>query len=117
MNPTKPAKRAAKGAARKQPEVAEELRSGPYLGRLVPSQRPSRSRRNPHEPFEPKADQESPETRTPTGAETGDPKESNAQQGPYLTTAQECGSPIPTTPSRRASAVRRCSRTTTCARR
>lgn len=41
----------------------------------------------PHEPFEPKADQESPETRTPTGAETGAPKESNAQQGPYLTTA------------------------------
>ena len=35
----------------------------------------------------PKPDQSGPETRTPTGADTGAPRESMAQQGAYLTTA------------------------------
>ena len=41
----------------------------------------------PHEPLPPKTDQAGPETRTPTGAVTGTPPESVAQQGAYLTTA------------------------------
>ncbi|MEV6597239.1 catalase [Actinoplanes sp. NPDC051346] len=42
----------------------------------------------PHGPLPPKGEQGSPETRTPTGAETGAPSISNGQQGDYLTTAQ-----------------------------
>ncbi len=41
----------------------------------------------PQEPPPPKPDQAGPETRTPTGAVTGNPPESVAQQGAYLTTA------------------------------
>jgi catalase len=41
----------------------------------------------PREPPPPKPDQAGPETRTPTGAATGAPPESVAQQGAYLTTA------------------------------
>jgi catalase len=41
----------------------------------------------PQEPPPPKPDQAGPETRTPTGAATGAPPESVAQQGAYLTTA------------------------------
>ena len=41
----------------------------------------------PREPLPPKPDQAGPETRTPTGAPTGAPPESVAQQGAYLTTA------------------------------
>ncbi len=42
---------------------------------------------SPRPPLPPKADQSGPETVTPTGAKTGAPKTSNAQQGEYLTTA------------------------------
>ncbi|WP_312855062.1 catalase [Agromyces agglutinans] len=41
----------------------------------------------PREPLPPKPDQSGPETRTPTGAETGAPQSAVAQQGAYLTTA------------------------------
>ena len=41
----------------------------------------------PRDPQPPKPDQGAPETRTPTGAETGAPMESNGQQGACLTTA------------------------------
>ncbi|MBE7187162.1 catalase [Jatrophihabitans endophyticus] len=41
----------------------------------------------PREPLPPKADQTGPETRLPTGTETGAPRTAAAQQGPYLTTA------------------------------
>ncbi|WP_375498430.1 catalase [uncultured Jatrophihabitans sp.] len=41
----------------------------------------------PREPLSPKQDQGGPETRTPTGAATGQPPENVAQQGEFLTTA------------------------------
>ncbi len=41
----------------------------------------------PREPLAPKPDQTGPQTRTPTAAETGAPRQSVAQQGPDLTTA------------------------------
>ncbi|MEV4711698.1 catalase [Micromonospora sp. NPDC049374] len=42
----------------------------------------------PHEPLPPKPEQGAPQTRTPTGAETGAPVTANGQQGAFLTTAQ-----------------------------
>src|SRR5687768_7399866 len=42
----------------------------------------------PREPLPPKPDQGTPDMRTPTGAETGAPPTSAAQQGAHLTTAQ-----------------------------
>ncbi|MER7457872.1 catalase [Micromonospora sp. NPDC126480] len=42
----------------------------------------------PHDPLPPKKEQGAPETRTPTGAETGAPAIANGQQGAYLTTSQ-----------------------------
>ncbi|GGQ40624.1 catalase [Couchioplanes azureus] len=42
----------------------------------------------PHPPLPAKAEQGAPETRTPTGAETGAPAEANGQQGAFLTTSQ-----------------------------
>jgi catalase len=41
----------------------------------------------PHEPLPPKSEQGTPDTRTPTGAETGVPAPTHSQQGKYLTTA------------------------------
>ncbi|WP_433824535.1 catalase [Actinoplanes sp. CA-015351] len=41
----------------------------------------------PREPLPPKGEQGAPETRSPTGAETGSPAPVNSQQGAYLTTA------------------------------
>ncbi|MDO3685040.1 catalase [Micromonospora sp. C28ISP2-4] len=41
----------------------------------------------PHGPLPPKHEQGGPDTRTPTGAETGVPKIAKGQQGAYLTTA------------------------------
>ncbi|MEU5673483.1 catalase HPII, partial [Micromonospora sp. NPDC047753] len=41
----------------------------------------------PHDPLPPKPEQGAPQTRTPTGAETGAPTTANGQQGAYLTTA------------------------------
>ncbi|BCJ47004.1 catalase [Actinoplanes ianthinogenes] len=42
----------------------------------------------PVEPLPPSPEQGQPDTRTPTGAETGTPSTAHGQQGPYLTTAQ-----------------------------
>jgi catalase len=42
----------------------------------------------PREPLPPRHDQGSPDTRTPTGAESGAPATAMGQQGAYLTTAQ-----------------------------
>ncbi|HEY6935082.1 MAG TPA: catalase [Marmoricola sp.] len=42
----------------------------------------------PREPLPPRADQGAPDTRTPTGAESGVPATATAQQGRWLTTAQ-----------------------------
>ncbi|RKN45388.1 catalase [Micromonospora endolithica] len=41
-----------------------------------------------HDPLPPKPEQGAPQTRTPTGAETGAPTTANGQQGTYLTTSQ-----------------------------
>ncbi len=46
----------------------------------------------PAKPLPPKPDQTGPDTRTPTGAETGADQTANAQQGAYLTTAH--GAPV-----------------------
>ena len=46
----------------------------------------------PSEPLPPAPEQTGPETRTPTGAATGAPQTSNAQQGAFLTTAH--GAPL-----------------------
>src|SRR4051794_27500875 len=46
----------------------------------------------PHDPLPPKKDQGTPDTRTPTGAETGAPPSANGQQGALLTTSQ--GAPL-----------------------
>jgi catalase len=88
MDPTKPAKRAVEAAARKIAEAAEGLLEPPVPG--APSARPPSVEEptEPHGPYPPKPDQDGPETRTPTGAETDAPKEANAQQGAFLTTAQ-----------------------------
>ena len=47
---------------------------------------------DPRGPLPPKADQTGPDTRFPTGAETGAPQPAAAQQGAYLTTAH--GTPL-----------------------
>jgi catalase len=49
----------------------------------------------PHDPLPPKPEQGAPETRTPTGAETGVPASAKGQQGAFLTTSQ--GTRLPDT--------------------
>jgi catalase len=87
MDPSKPAK-AVKHAAEGMVAKAAEL-LGPRIPGAPAPQPPSLE--EPTQPVEPlprRDDQRSPETRTPTGAETGDSPTSMAQQGAYLTTAQ-----------------------------
>src|SRR3954454_13009924 len=87
MDPSKPAK-AVKQAAEGMVAKATEL-LGPRIPGVPAPQPPSLE--EPTQPVEPlprRDDQRSPETRTPTGAETADSPTSMAQQGAYLTTAQ-----------------------------
>jgi len=87
MDPSKPAK-AVKKVAEKTVEKAAELLGPPIPG--VPSAEPPSLEEptEPREPLPPKPEQDSPETRSATGAETGADKTTRGQQGAYLTTAQ-----------------------------
>jgi len=62
--------------------------SGPFIPGTPSSQPPPLEEpTDPAGPLPPKPDQQGPETRSPTGAETGTPSEAVAQQGEFLTTA------------------------------
>ena len=112
--PAKAVKDAVEAAAEK---VADALTSDIPVRRAAP-RRLSRSRPRPHDPLPPKTEQGAPETRTPTGAETGAPTTANGQQGAFLTTV--AGRPAARhrpLAQGRARAARSCCRTTTSARR
>ncbi|MEU8821399.1 catalase [Actinoplanes sp. NPDC048796] len=83
-NPAKKVKDVVEAAAAK---VADAL-TPPVPG--APSSAPPTVAEptTPVEPLPPKKEHGAPDTRTPTGAETGAPAESKGQQGAYLTTAQ-----------------------------
>jgi catalase len=87
MDPSKPAK-AVKDAAEGMVAKAAELLEPPIPG--VPASAPPSFEEptEPVEPLPPRSDQGAPDTRTPTGAETGAPATAVGQQGAYLTTAQ-----------------------------
>jgi catalase len=87
MDPSKPAK-AVKDAAEGMVAKAAELLEPPIPG--VPASAPPSVEEptEPVEPLPPRSDQGAPDTRTPTGAETGAPATAVGQQGAYLTTAQ-----------------------------
>jgi catalase len=87
MDPSKPAK-AVKEAVEATAEKAADLMTPEVPG--VPSSAPASVAEptEPREPLPPKKDQGAPQTRTPTGAETGAAATAAGQQGAYLTTAQ-----------------------------
>ena len=87
MDPSKPAK-AVKKVAEKTVEKAAELLEPPIPG--APSTQPPALEEptEPREPLPTKPEQDAPETRTATGAETGSDKTARGEQGAYLTTAQ-----------------------------
>jgi catalase len=83
MDPRKPVK-AVKDAVSKVAEaLSPEVPGAPGSG--TPSVAEPTA---PQEPLPPKNEQGTPDTRTPTGADTGAPPTANAQQGAYLTTSQ-----------------------------
>ncbi len=87
MDPSKPAK-AVKDALEATAEKAADLLTPEVPG--APGSAPATVEEptEPHPPLPPKKEHGAPETRTPTGAETGAPASAAAQQGAYLTTAQ-----------------------------
>jgi catalase len=87
MDPSKPAK-AVKDAAETVVTKAAELVEPPIPGRPAPQPPALEEPTAPVDPLPPRDDQAAPDTRTPTGAETGAPVTTNSQQGAYLTTAQ-----------------------------
>ena len=87
MDPSKPVK-AVKDAVETVAEKAADLLTPPVPGTPGSAPAPLEEPTTPHDPLPPKKDQGTPETRTPTGAETGAPAISAAQQGSFLTTAQ-----------------------------
>ncbi len=87
MTPSKPA-RAARKAARNVVAKAAEMLEPPIPGVPAPEPPALEEPTEPVGPLPPRADQAAPDTRTPTGAETGAPSTAVGQQGPYLTTAQ-----------------------------
>jgi catalase len=86
--PTKAAKKAVKKAAKTVADKAADLLTPDIPG--SPGSAPAllEEPTTPVPPLPPKADQGSPDTRTPTGAEMGCPATALAQQGAHLTTAQ-----------------------------
>jgi catalase len=87
MDPSKPVK-AVKEAAGEVVAKAAEMLEPPVPGRPAPAPAPLDEPTEPVEPLPPRSDQDNPDTRTPTGAETGVPPTAVAQQGAFLTTAQ-----------------------------
>ncbi|KUL30758.1 catalase [Actinoplanes awajinensis] len=87
MDASKPVKAAKKAVAKTAEKVADALRAEvPGAPGSAPAtlEEPT----TPREPLPPKPEQGAPQTRTPTGAETGAPPTDNGQQGAFLTTAQ-----------------------------
>jgi catalase len=87
MDPRKPAK-AVKDAVETAVErvagaLTSEIPGAP--GSATPALEEPTS---PHDPLPPRKEQGTPETRTPTGAETGAASTGNGQQGAFLTTSQ-----------------------------
>jgi catalase len=85
--PENPAE-ALKNAAGKVVDKAAELLEPAIPGAPAPEPPSLEQPTTPREPLPPRPDQGAPETRTPTGAETGAPPEAVGQHGAYLTTAQ-----------------------------
>ncbi len=82
-----PAKAIKKAVGKAAAKVAEALT--PDVPGVPGSETPALEEpTTPRGPLPPKHEQGSPETRTPTGAETGDPADAYGQQGSFLTTAQ-----------------------------
>ncbi len=87
MDPTKPVK-AVKDAVESVAEKAAEMLDPQVPGSPGSAPAPLAEPTQPQPPLPPKAHQGAPDTRTPTGAETGTPAAAMGQQGEYLTTAQ-----------------------------
>jgi catalase len=85
--PSKPGK-LVKAALEKAVEKVAELTNPPVPG--APNSEPPAfdEPTDPRGPLTPKADQDGPDTVTPTGVGTGVPKQAMGQQGEFLTTAQ-----------------------------
>ncbi|GAB2882103.1 catalase [Nocardioides pacificus] len=86
MDPSKPAK-AVKDALEATAEKAADMMTPEVPGTPGAAPATLEEPTEPTPPLPPKKDQGTPETRTPTGAETGAPPTAAAQQGAYLTTA------------------------------
>ena len=87
MDPSKPAKAvkdAVEAAAAKVADVLTDHVPGAPSSAAPTVAEPT----DPDEPLPPKKEHGTPETRTPTGAETGTPATAHGQQGAFLTTAQ-----------------------------
>ncbi|GLY97758.1 catalase [Actinoplanes sp. NBRC 103695] len=90
MSSSKPARKiqqAVEAAASKVADAVDAV-SDRIPGSPGSAPAPLEEPTTPHEPLPPKPEQGTPQTRTPTGAETGAPPPTHAQQGKYLTTAQ-----------------------------
>jgi catalase len=87
MDASKPAK-AVKEAVEATVEKAAELLTPEVPGKPGTVTPPVEEPTEPKPPPPPRSDQDAPDTRTPTGAETGAPKTARAQQDAYLTTSQ-----------------------------
>jgi catalase len=85
--PENPAE-ALKNAAGKVVDKAAELLEPAVPGAPAPEPPSLEEPTTPREPLPPRPDQGAPDTRTPTGAETGASPEAVGQQGAHLTTAQ-----------------------------
>ncbi|WP_433828517.1 catalase [Actinoplanes sp. CA-015351] len=81
--PVKAAKKAVKAAADSVTDALTAQVPGSPGSAPATFEEPT----TPREPLPPKKEQGTPDTRTPTGAETGLPPTANSQQGAYLTTA------------------------------
>ena len=91
MDPRETAKSikdAVEDTAEKVVDKAAELLTPAIPGAPSPETPGAEEPTEPHGPLPPKSDQTGPETRTPTGAESGASQQHVAQQGAYLTTAQ-----------------------------
>ena len=77
-----------KKAAKKAVAMAAELLEKPIPGAPAPQPPSADEPTQATDPLPSKSDQAAPQTRTPSGAETGAPASALGQQGAYLTTAQ-----------------------------
>jgi catalase len=87
MDPSKPAKAVLKAAEKTAAKLAK-LAEPPIPGAPSPEPPPLEEPTEPREPLPPRVDQEAPEVRTATGAETDADETARSGQGAFLTTAQ-----------------------------